>query len=183
MQINKNQLIAYKSHNGNEMDYLNKFPLIINLIPANKKIYEFFENISRFIPLKFKKYYSLFLSSLLQKIILSKTTQLSELSDFHFLSVEAFIPNIKYGVIGGNSNTIWGTRFFKKKYLNCIDSQDKTLRRNSKADKLLGLNLSYFGIPFCENDINYDFKNKIRDREVIKSNIVDFLINKLNEFD
>ena len=182
-QINKKDLIAYKSHNGNEKDYLKKFSLIIKYIPSNKKIYNFLENISKIIPLKFKKYYSLFLSALLQKLILSRAIPLSKLSDFHFLAVEAFIPNIKYGIIGGNSNTIWGTRFFKKKYLNCIDSKNKSLSSNLRADKLLNLNLSYFGIPYCKNDINYNFKNKIRDQEVIKLNIVDLLINKLNDYD
>ena len=59
-----------------------------------------------------------------------------------------------------------------KKYLNCIDLKNKSLSKNTNADKVITLNLFYFGIPFCENDIYYNFKDKARDQESIKRNII-----------
>tara|TARA_B100000212_G_C27339975_1_gene518733 strand:+ start:153 stop:1307 length:1155 start_codon:yes stop_codon:yes gene_type:complete len=182
-QVNKNELIAYKSHNGNQKDYLEKFSFLTRCMPKNIILYWFLQYLSEILPLKFGKYFAILSASLIHRIILKRVTPLSDLSENYYLSAEAFIPNVRFGVIGGNSNTIWGTLFYKKKYLNCIDNRNKSLYNSKKADMALNLNLSYFGVPFCENDIKFKMNTKIRDKDLIKLNIVDLLISKLNELD
>ncbi len=182
-QINKNELIVYKPHNGNEKDYLNRFSFLTLFIPPNIKIYRLLNLFNQFLPKKFQKFIFILSTALLQKIILKRTKPLSELSDKYYLSVEAFIPNVTKGVIGGNSNTIWGTRFYKKKYLNCINNKNKSLYFSKRADKTLYLNLSYFGVPFCENDINFVIENEIRNKDLIRLNIVDLIKEKLRDYD
>lgn len=181
-QIDSDELIVYKPHNGNEIDYLEGiYGKLSKFIPIKKKIKGFIEFTIRRLPYIFAKYFCKLLSAYLQKSILERAVLLSEISDKHFLSIEAFIPNVKNGVIGGNSNTIWGTRFYKKKYLNC--SQNKTNNKDitfKKADKTINLNLSYFGVPYCENNINFNkVKNKISNVDEIKLNLVDLVKKQL----
>ena len=114
----------------------------------------------------------------MNKIILKRAISLSELSDKHYLPIEAFIPNLSEGIIGGNSNTIWATRFYKKKYLNCIEPKKFEIKDIYKQKNITLLtNLSYFGVPFCENDINYKIDKNFKDFSKINFNIVD-LINE-----
>ena len=177
-QIDNSKTIAYKPHNGNQRDYFKKYNNIANLIPfpcLSAKLIELFISYSHKLV---KKHFSFILTALLNKIILKRAVNLSKLSDKHYLPIEAFIPNLREGIIGGNSNTIWATRFYKKKYLNCIEPkkfQSKEIYK--KKNITLLTNLSYFGVPFCQNDINYKIDQDFKDYQKLSFNIVD-LINE-----
>jgi hypothetical protein len=70
--------------------------------------------------------------------------------------VAKFCPGVRKGVVGGLSNTIWGTVYFGLPFFNCIDPS----LRNGASDllakestTLLDLNLQYFGVPYCEGSL------------------------------
>ena len=177
-QIDNSKIIAYKPHNGNQRDYFQKYNIFANFIPFPFFTVRLIENLISYSPKLVKKHLSFFLTALLNKIILKRAISLSELSDKHYLPIEAFIPNLSEGIIGGNSNTIWATRFYKKKYLNCIEPKKFEIKDIYKQKNITLLtNLSYFGVPFCENDINYKIDKNFKDFSKINFNIVD-LINE-----
>ena len=79
----------------------------------------------------------------------------------HLLAMEAFLPGVRKGVIGGLSNTMWGALFFRLPFYNCVDleAQDRggedTLYKND-ASKFLDLNLQFFYVPCCRGWLEFD---------------------------
>lgn len=74
------------------------------------------------------------------------------------ISLEAFLPGVQKGVIGGLSNTIWSTLYFGVPFYNCadpstVDHAESELLANKSSETLLKLNLEYFGVPYCAGDI------------------------------
>lgn len=101
-------------------------------------------------------------TEILYQRALERTTPLDQLSEHHLLAMEAFLPGVKKGVIGGLSNTMWGALFFQLPFYNCVDleSQDRGSADAHKNDssKLLDLNLRFFYVPYCGGELNFDPK-------------------------
>ena len=113
--IDKSKIIAYKSHNGNKYDYLDKYSCLIKLIPYRNIIIKFLNKLKKMSPRKLNQKLTIIINGLLQKKIKQRTIDLNEISNFHYLPIEAFIPKVQEGIIGGNSNMMWGALFYKKK--------------------------------------------------------------------
>jgi hypothetical protein len=78
--------------------------------------------------------------------------------------MEAFLPGVRKGVIGGLSNTIWGALFFSLPFYNCVDIEDqdrhtKNKLYNKDPSHLLDLNLRFFNVPYCKAKLKFDPKH------------------------
>jgi hypothetical protein len=88
---------------------------------------------------------------------------MADLTTMADMSLEAFLPGVRKGIIGGLSNTIWGRLYFDKRYYNCVDESRRRGRSellNKSSDNLLDLNMKYFGLPFCNGDLSVQTRNR-----------------------
>ena len=120
--------IGYKPHNADERnDYIVKKEIIKLLsIPLVASIVGLIEKILRnpqgkkFLH-KAIRNISLELSIGVQyKIMQSYVIQLSDLTKFHKLNLEIFLPQVHKGLITGRSNSIWHALYLKKEVWNLI---------------------------------------------------------------
>ena len=97
------------------------------------------------------------------------------------MALESYMNCIKFAIIGGDSNLIWGARFFGIPYINCVDSNrrmSKSLLLKKSGTKHLDLNLKYFGIPYYKELENKKVSlSRICDP---KTNLVDYIKDLLN---
>jgi hypothetical protein len=89
--------------------------------------------------------------------VTDRTESMARHTEYPDIALEAFLPGVRGGVIGGLSNTIWGTLHAGIPYYNCIDPSlregPSELLPNRSSDLLLDTNIRYFGVPFCEGDL------------------------------
>lgn len=157
--IPSNDKVIYKSHNSSVLDYFTpKFHYgiakILLKIPGAESI---ISSIHKKIPRLMAKPLEKILTGILHLKILKRAKPLIQETVFGNISLEAFLPGVKKGVIGGLSNTIWGTLYFKLPFYNCVDnSKRKAISElyKRKSNNLLDLNLRFFGVHYCEGDIN-----------------------------
>ena len=163
-QIDDEDIIAHKPHNGMYTDlfvterYM-KLIRIIRYIPKISFILKIVINISSgFI----KKITSKLYTAYLYRTVLERTVPLSSITKYSSFAVEAFLPNVKKGVIGGLSNTIWGTLYHQIPFYNAVDMNKQKrfgsdlLYGNKNTSNHIDLNLKYFYIPFCEKKLEFD---------------------------
>lgn len=180
---NPSDYYVYKEHNGNHRDSLGLFVLpsfIRNLILKtsiiNLMVYIFYNNKS-----EKGKYKALFLNLLLRLDLSCRVVKLSQYHKNAHQAAEEFMPNIRKGLLGGYSNTIWAASYYNKKYINLSSEDDyQKIYENPKSRKLLGVNLDYIlaekplGPRFILNT-NEDIQ-KIR---TTKIDIIKLLLGKL----
>lgn len=154
-------VVVYKSHNGNKLDYF--APRIHYFFARMAKKIRFGESLLRFIqvlPLRWLRDHADRLQTcLLHLSILDRAMPMSHLTRYAEMSLEAFLPRVAKGVIGGLSNTIWGTLYFDLPFYNCVDNsmrqgESELFGRSSRA--LLDLNLEFFSVPYCQGDLSVD---------------------------
>lgn len=157
-QMPASDVVAYKPHNGNKRDYF------------TPRLYDSLAAVLGFVPFAEKAVEALagragerargplerLLTAFLHRRLLRRATPMARLTPYADISLEAFLPQVKKGVIGGLSNTIWGSLFFGLPYYNCVDDADRQgaselLKKD--ASPLLDMNLAYFGVPFCGGDL------------------------------
>jgi hypothetical protein len=159
--IQKGQLVAYKSHNSNHKDYFapKGYSLIGKLLSVFPFCGQILSRLCRISHGKIENIIRKLYSSLLYSMIVKRATPMNQLTPFSDFALEAFLPGVRKGVIGGLSNTIWGTLYFGLPFYNCVDKslRDKVSVENGEWQKdstrLLDLNLKYFEVPFCHGDI------------------------------
>ena len=160
-KIDKNDLVVLKPHNADERsDYIvnsrvyillslifvipfhsliDKFSRFLYLNISNKKISDFFIQISIGI-----KYY----------LLMKNSMHLSKLTKWHNLNLELFLPNVKKGLITGRSNSIWHGLFLEKPTYNCVD-RNKPYFSETKMHKFsmeyLNVHGNYKTIKFNKN--------------------------------
>jgi hypothetical protein len=148
-EIDAGALVVYKPHNGAYWDYLGppRYMALARVLgcdiasatrtAVNKQWAEIL--------------YTAALSCRLQR----RAQPLRHLTPYSSFALEAFLPGIRKGVIGGLSNTIWGTLYFGKRFYNCVDphrraaSAEDKLLPHKDGRHLLDVNLEFFGVPFC----------------------------------
>lgn len=157
-QIPSSDVVTYKPHNGNTNDYFAPrvhyaIAMLVRWLPANECVLEI---AIRHMPHSLKRHFERILTGVLHLRVLRRAKPMSELTPYADISLEAFLPGVKKGVIGGQSNTIWGALFFKLPFYNCVDPElrrDVSELQDKSSATLLDLNLAYFGVPFCRGDI------------------------------
>ena len=159
-QIPRTDVIVYKPHNGNQLDYFVPrghyiLASVMMRIPGGERL---LRRLSQLGPLVIRQQFSRVLTSALHQNVLRRAVPMISVTPYADMSLEAFLPGVQKGVIGGLSNTIWGTLFFGLPFFNCADpsavdhGESELLAKSSEA--LLKLNLEYFGVPYCAGDIN-----------------------------
>lgn len=158
-QIPANACIAYKTHNGNARDYFApKFHYAIaRTIKPFRGVHKAIAGLSSRIPSRWRSHAHKIETSIRHSGILERATPMVELTRYADISIEAFLPGVRCGVIGGLSNTIWGTLYSRLPYYNCVDASlrggQSELLPHKNADAYLDTNLRYFGVPYCEGDL------------------------------
>lgn len=160
-QLPKADIVAYKSHNGNTKDYFTPFiyakiAQLIGWMPSAERLLGL---LIWSLPEPVKKHVSRILTAILHARLMRRAVPMKNLSPLADMSIEAFLPGVRKGVIGGLSNTIWGVSFFGLPYFNCIKSEDhagdKSELLQKSATTLLDLNINYFGVPYCNAGIEH----------------------------
>lgn len=165
--IDDQDTIVFKSHNG-----MDREQLASSNLRALAKIINNISILSELISKKVKgntaikqTFLGKLYTAMLFEKIMSRIIPIEEFTESHQVGIEAFMPGVKKGIIGGLSNTIYASLFFKLPYYNCVDikSQDRDAPNKLYGEKIpsttIELNLRYFGVPFCDGELNYDDKN------------------------
>ena len=158
-QMEDDDVVAYKPHNGNELDYFapRGYYVLASAfmqVPGGERVLRV---LSRAPTGNIRRFFSRTLTSALHQKVLRRAMPLIRLTPYADISLEAFLPGVRKGVIGGLSNTIWGTLYFRRPFFNCADSamvhhgESELLQKASET--LLKLNLEYFGVPYCAGDL------------------------------
>jgi hypothetical protein len=154
-QIPTEETIVYKSHNGNEKDYFAPFIYfniahMIELIPNITFFLEVLVDLSKGL---IGKYISRILTVHLYRKVIKRAKPMASITPYHQMSLESFLPGVRKGVIGGESNIIWGVTRIGLPYFNCVFSKKGRTNSlelmNKNGDNLLGVNLEFFGVPYC----------------------------------
>ena len=186
-KIPESDLIAYKSHNGNSKDYFTptlhaRIAWLISWIPGAEIQ---LQRLLLKVPWLIKIHLNKVLTALLHAQVMRRTVPMSELTAMSDMSLEAFLPGVRKGVIGGLSNTIWGSLYFDRTYYNCVDKYSRFKRSEllkKTSENLLDLNLKYFGLPSCDGNLSPDSKNhsiariKHRTRDLVE--LIKFQLDK-----
>jgi hypothetical protein len=154
-QIDEADVVAYKPHNGNVLDYFvprfhYAMASVAERIPGGNRL---LSGLAENAPAWLRRHVSRTFTSALHCRVLRRAVPMSTLTPYADISIEAFLPGVRKGVIGGLSNTIWGTLYLERPYFNCVNRPSGPARHselvNKSSETLLDLNLEYFGVPFC----------------------------------
>jgi hypothetical protein len=151
--------VVYKPHNSSVLDYFTpKFHYgLAEIILRIPNIENVLSTLWKILPWIIAQHLEKVLTGVLHLKLLQRARPLNQETTFGNISLEAFLPGVKKGVIGGLSNTIWGTIYFKLPFYNCVDpSKRKSASElySRKSDNLLDLNLKFFGVRYCAGDID-----------------------------
>jgi len=158
-KIPESESVVYKSHNGNVLDYFAPryhyaLARLISRMPGAEKVVA---SLQLYFPRFLWVHFSRVITGVLHLQVLHRARPMQEVTPYADISLEAFLPGVQKGVIGGLSNTIWGALFFNLPFLNCVDINSRSNEQSAFLSKdptnLLDLNLQYFGVPFCAGDI------------------------------
>ena len=174
LATNIENVIAVKKHNAVESQYLfDHKSFTINSFLCKWRL----TFLTRFLS-QHGSFRSRFAISSLYHNLLSRTVPLSELTMYSDLPLEIFLPFVKKGIIGGLSNTMWATLFFKKPFYNCIPD---SARQQLAEQLVLKTSLEYFGVPYSNGALEFDSScfDKISD-ETRKGDLIETLRRELN---
>ena len=164
-KIDVDDVIVHKPHNGSDRDQFSSptFRAILKKLkyfPGSIYLIKF---VIRYFPILFIQNLSAKLyTAFLYEQVLKRTISMEQAGGFPYFAMEAYLPGVNKGVIGGTSNTMWGTLYYKLPFFNCVDivSQKRNgknkLYGNKRADKYMELNLQYFMIPYCNGRMEFD---------------------------
>lgn len=156
--IPRNHKIAYKPHNGNALDYFapRAHYFIAGLLRHIPGTLPILEKLAKNSPARLGKQFNQVLTSMLHMQVLERAKPMKQFTAYADIALEVFLPGVSQGVIGGLSNTIWGTLHFGLPFYNCVDPSlrnGNTLLTRS-SDNLLDLNMKYFGVNYCKGEIS-----------------------------
>lgn len=121
-------VIAFKPHNADERaDYIVNRKILAALgfpplRPLNWLVGSAASLLARILGNGKAKDFCIELSiAVVYRKIMDIVVRLSELTPYHNLNLEVFLPRVRKGLITGRSNSIWHALFLKKPVWNCID--------------------------------------------------------------
>ncbi len=156
VSLPSSDVVVYKSHNGFHRDYFT--PKAYYYIAAILSYLRFprliIVSLSNILPKFLSTHLDRLITSFLHSDLLELVSPLSDLTTFHQMPIEPFLPFVKKGIIGGLSNVMWAARYYDITYLNCIPPESRNLQTEFKSgsSNLLDLNLEYFGIPYYKSN-------------------------------
>lgn len=147
----RGELIAFKPHNADERaDYIvnRKILAILGsapLRPMNRFVDSAARLMARVLGNGKAKDFCIELSiAVVYRKLMDLVVRLSELTPYHNLNLEVFLPRVRKGLLTGRSNSIWHALFLKKPVWNCID-EDKPYFSDTKMHRYAMTYLSVHG--------------------------------------
>ena len=174
--IAEDDTIVHKPHNGSEQDQFSSSSARLllqklNFFPGKQYI---FKLVATYSPIKkIRDLAGKLYTAYLYEKVLVRTITMEQAGGYPNFAMEAYLPGVNKGVIGGTSNTMWGTLFFNLPYFNCVDllSQkrhgENKLYGKKKPENFIELNLQYFMVPYCDG--KYVFDEKLWDIPSVES--------------
>lgn len=139
----RGEILVFKPHNADERaDYIvdRRLVTIFSCLPVklfNGLIGLISRTVGGFLPKGGLKDLFVKISSAIIYIkIMGLVTRLSQLTPYHNLNLELFLPDIRKGLITGRSNSIWHALFLKKMVWNCVD-ENKPYFDDEKMHKFM----------------------------------------------
>lgn len=164
-QMPSSDVVVYKAHNGNRRDYFSPriYYAAARLFVGPFLGEGFLEKLAQALPPIISKHIERIVTGVLHLKLFRRARPMGEMTPYSDLALEAFLPGVRKGIIGGLSNTIWASLFFGIPYFNCVDDayraegSSQLLQKDSSS--LLDMNLEYFGVPYCAGDLERGAKN------------------------
>lgn len=137
----KRDVIALKPHNADErVDYIvNKKIYEIMQISMLKPFHGIIDKVARIVTKTIEPGFlkDLFVNvsiAILYVKLMKRVVHFRDITEFHNLNLEAFLPSVKKGLITGRSNSIWHGLYNRIPVYNCID-EDKEYFSDTKMHK------------------------------------------------
>ena len=165
-EMNPRDTVVHKPHNGMDHDQFSTMAYrrvahLLGWIPGAAIAFRWMgTNGPKTLRAHFGKLYTAYM----YERVLARTISLANLTDSNDLALEAFLPGVRKGVIGGLSNTIWGALHERVPYYNCVDitrqrpEEGDRLYGKKQPERALGLTLEFFEVPFCGGKLTFDSK-------------------------
>ena len=156
----RGEVIAFKPHNADERsDYIvNKNILaVLDRLPVRplwRAVDGFARGLVRLLPAgRVAEFLTECSIAVAYQKLMAQVVRLKDLTTYHNLNLEVFLPQVRRGLITGRSNSIWHGLFLKKPVWNCID-RDKPYFSDSKMHKYamtyLNVHGNYHNLEFDE---------------------------------
>ena len=158
-QIPQGDTVVYKPHNGHRLDYFapprhHAVARWVYAIPGARSV---LSKLSARLTGSVSAHVGKIVTCCLYIDLMKRAVPLMDVSPHSEMALEAFLPGVRKGVIGGLSNTTWGTLYFGLPFYNCVDSTLRGRRSellNKNSEPLLDLNMKFFGVPYCEGRLD-----------------------------
>lgn len=155
----RGEVIAFKPHNADERaDYIVSARILAILSsPFMHPLQGAIDFIARFaarvLPAGGIEAFFVELSiAVIYRKIMKVVVRLSELTPYHNLNLEVFLPGVRKGLITGRSNSIWHALFLKKPVWNCID-EDKPYFSDTKMHRYA---MTYLNVHGNHRSLDFD---------------------------
>jgi len=158
-QIPPSETVVYKPHNAHRLDYFAppKHHALARWVCSIPGARSALSRLSAKLSGRVSSHVGKVLTCCLYIDLMKRAVPLMDVSPHSDMSLEAFLPGVRKGVIGGLSNTIWGTLYFGLPFYNCVNPALRGVRSellNKSSKDLLDLNLKFFGVPYCEGRLD-----------------------------
>jgi len=175
-KIDRDNIVALKPHNADErVDYIvDKRLFLIVRLKLLGAFHPLIDNVSRFLAMsipnaRLSDFFTKISIAILYNKLMSRVVSFKDITKWHNLNLELFLPSVKKGLITGRSNSIWHGLFLKKPTYNCVES-DKPYYSETKMHKFsmqyLNVHGNYKSIEF--NDCLYEkISEETRDVDII----------------
>lgn len=155
----RGEVIAFKPHNADERaDYIvdSRLLSVVSAAPLRplQGIIDAAARVAaRLLPAGKAREFAVNISiAVVYRKLMALVVRLSELTPYHNLNLEVFLPGVRKGLITGRSNSIWHALFLKKPVWNCID-EDKPYFSDTKMHKYA---MTYLGVHGNHRDRGFD---------------------------
>lgn len=155
----RGEVIAFKPHNADERaDYIVDARLLALVSAAPMRFVDgaidaAARAAARVLPAGRAREFAVNISiAVVYRKLMALVVRLKDLTPYHNLNLEVFLPGVRKGLITGRSNSIWHALFLKKPVWNCID-EDKPYFSDTKMHKYA---MTYLGVHGNHRDRKFD---------------------------
>lgn len=155
----RGEVIAFKPHNADERaDYIvnRKILAILGSVPL-RAMNRFVDSAARLMACvlgngKARDFCVELSIAVVYRRVMDIVVRLSELTPYHNLNLEVFLPGVRKGLITGRSNSIWHALFLQKPVWNCID-EDKPYFSETKMHRYA---MRYLNVHGNHRSLDFD---------------------------
>jgi len=181
----RGEVIAFKPHNADERtDYIvdkniHTVLACAPLRPLHRIIDSAARLVARFLGDGKIRCFLIELSiAVVYRRIMAIVVRLSDLTPYHNLNLEVFLPAVRKGLITGRSNSIWHALFLKKPVWNCID-ESKPYFSQTKMHRYA---MTYLNVHGNYSDLDFNEKRyEIIAESTRSADLIRFLESALSE--